>query len=285
MMFWPSFILWSIENTKDPLTVLSLLIVIWSALKIYYRFRLKYVFLLGAGLWVFSLYRWYLFVPLSMWLGIALLVKIIRGLAKTPGKIVLFIALITLLSLSFNSRNPLFLKVGGKVKSVINEAISVNIGNYLTGGSVYKTYPEGLYTKQAFRKGGFLDKIDAGSLLYAMVKGLIYFLLLPFPWAMHSKLQVISFPEILLWYALLPFCILGLLMGLRYKLRETFLIGLITAIFTLIYALTEANVGTAFRHRSFVLPFYLIFAAIAIERTFMKSQLVIRGKRLEAHAI
>jgi hypothetical protein len=98
-----------------------------------------------------------------------------------------------------------------------------------------------------------------GALRYLPV-GLAFFLFAPFPWAIESVLQLATLPEVLLWYALVPFTVLGL-RDLRHRQYSAglLLVGVL-AIVVSSYALVEGNFGTAYRHRSQVLPLFFVFA-------------------------
>ncbi len=102
-----------------------------------------------------------------------------------------------------------------------------------------------------------------GALLYAPV-GLAYFLLAPFPWEVTSALQITALPEVLIWWAFFPFVVWGVLRALR-RYAGTFTVPLLVlGLITFSYALVESNVGTAFRHRSQLLPVAFVFGAMAL---------------------
>jgi hypothetical protein len=95
--------------------------------------------------------------------------------------------------------------------------------------------------------------------------GLAYFFFSPFPWQITSLLKMISVPEMLLVYYLVPSTIRGLKHVFQHKLRESLQVLLVTALLTLTYALGEGNVGTLYRHRAQATGFYLIFASLGLE--------------------
>jgi hypothetical protein len=97
-------------------------------------------------------------------------------------------------------------------------------------------------------------------------KGLAFFLLAPFPWTVGNLRQTLTVPEMLFFYTLLPAVAQGVVALVRHRLASSMMVLLITGGLTLGYALGEANAGTAYRHRAQVLPFYLMFASVGIER-------------------
>ena len=52
---------------------------------------------------------------------------------------------------------------------------------------------------------------------------------------------------------------------MRHRLKETFAIGIFTIGLTLVYALYQSNVGTAYRHRAQLYIFFFIFISIGLE--------------------
>jgi len=59
--------------------------------------------------------------------------------------------------------------------------------------------------------------------------------------------------------------------GLKYlvtrQLASSLMVVLLTTALTFGYALGEGNAGTAYRHRAQMLPFFLFFAAVGLERS------------------
>lgn len=105
-------------------------------------------------------------------------------------------------------------------------------------------------------------------------KGLVYFLLAPFPWMLGSIRQVLAVPETLFFYSLFLPMYRGIRHLIRHHLGSSLMALLITAGLTLGYALGEGNAGTAYRHRAQLLSFFLIFASIGIEEKKRRATLV-----------
>ena len=101
--------------------------------------------------------------------------------------------------------------------------------------------------------------------IFFLPKGLLYFLMAPFPWMLGSIRQVLAVPETLFFYSLFLPMYRGIRHLIRHHLGSSLMALLITAGLTLGYALGEGNAGTAYRHRAQMLSFFLIFAAIGIE--------------------
>jgi hypothetical protein len=86
----------------------------------------------------------------------------------------------------------------------------------------------------------------------------------PFPWQMTNAGQIITLPEMLIWWGTFPLLVSGLIYTIRHKLRNAIPIILFNLMLTLIYSLFQNNVGTVYRHRSQLLIFYLIFTSVGI---------------------
>lgn len=99
-----------------------------------------------------------------------------------------------------------------------------------------------------------------GRTLVYFPKGIAYALLAPFPWKPARPLDLLTVPEILLWYLMLP----SLLWSL-WRMSGKRLLVLPMALFVggalTVFALAEGNVGTLYRHRAMVIPFAAILAS------------------------
>jgi hypothetical protein len=112
---------------------------------------------------------------------------------------------------------------------------------------------------------GFGQDVDVSTpegALGAIPLGLSYLILAPFPWQLTSLRQVITLPEMVVWWASLPLLVLGLWFAIRHRLREVAPILIFTTLLTLTYSILMGNVGTAYRQRAQLLIFYFIFVSI-----------------------
>jgi len=112
---------------------------------------------------------------------------------------------------------------------------------------------------------GFGQDIDVSSpegALSALPLGLSYLLLAPFPWQLASLRQIITLPEMLVWWSSIPLLIVGLIFTIKYRLREVAPILVFTTLLTLTYSILQGNVGTAYRQRAQLLIFYFVFVSI-----------------------
>ena len=94
--------------------------------------------------------------------------------------------------------------------------------------------------------------------------GLAYLLFAPFPWAVRGIRQALTVPETLVWYALMPALVRGLLYTIRTRFRPALPILVFAASLTCAYAVFQGNVGTAYRQRTQVTMFYFILMAAGV---------------------
>jgi len=234
--------LWSSINLKDALTTLSIVMVLWHTLMLQRHMSLGRFAALLVFMTLLGTLRSYLFVLT----GISLVGSLMLG---RMGLRLRGLALALLLMLGFVG---LYQQYGFGKDVVENQGLSTvnDMREELAeGGSAYGTEAS-------------LDT-PISALVY-LPRGLSYFLLAPAPWQIFNLRQALTFPEMLLWYCLLP----AIWRGVRYALRENFrpTVTLLTfaSVLTVAYAMVETNLGTAYRHRAQVLVVYLIFAALGL---------------------
>ncbi|PYV04733.1 MAG: hypothetical protein DMG10_07190 [Acidobacteria bacterium] len=104
-------------------------------------------------------------------------------------------------------------------------------------------------------------------------RGVMYLLFAPFPWEGGGLRKMLAVPEMLVWYALFPFCVMGMLYTARMLFRRALIIFLFTVQLTLFYAIFQGNVGTAHRQRTQVFVFYFIFTSAGLVYSRRKARL------------
>jgi hypothetical protein len=110
---------------------------------------------------------------------------------------------------------------------------------------------------------GFAARADVSTfegILAVLPVGVLYLLFAPFPWTVSGIRQALALPDILMWYALVPFLLLGIASAGR-RLRQTMPIFVFTTALTLAYGAFLGNVGTAYRQRTQIMMFYFLFVA------------------------
>jgi hypothetical protein len=242
-VFFPSLILWSVLNIREAPTILVLVGAVYFCARLQHRPNLGALAGALVTLGLLTLFREYL----TLLVGGAAVAGIMMGRSRSPARA--FVAgTILLITLAY----------GAQV---------VGLGRTLAGeptlDQVQQVREGFLYGANSAYGQGANVSTAAGALGFLPV-GLAFFMLAPFPWEIGSTLQAMTLPETLLWYAILPLGIWGAILGLRHDPRAYTvpLTALVLVIFA--YALVEANVGTAYRHRAQVLPVIFLFCALGI---------------------
>jgi hypothetical protein len=110
--------------------------------------------------------------------------------------------------------------------------------------------------------GEDLDVSTTEGALAALPIGFTYLMLAPFPWEMNNFRQLITLPEVILWWLSIPFLISGLVFTIRNRLRGSIAILLFSLMLTLAYSIFLGNVGTAYRQRTQIQVILFIFIAV-----------------------
>src|SRR5205814_6139868 len=128
------------------------------------------------------------------------------------------------------------------------------------------------------------DVSTTSGALAALPVGLTYLILAPFPWQLASLRQMITLPEMVVWWSSLPLLVLGAWFTIKHRLREIAPIIIFTSLLTLTYSIVQGNVGTAYRQRAQLLVFYFIFVAVGFVLIREKRDNERRKKQAEREA-
>lgn len=252
--FWPSTFLWSIQNLKEPITIFITCILAWGFVRIIKKFNFYLLLLIIASSIALKEFRIVLFgVFYLLVLPLSFLIMIWKK-NKT-----LVISLITLLILC------IYFLQGHQV--ILSHTINfpVNPGKFL----------EWAYQARAYRvvaaNTAFLVNFDFSNVFGFIIftpAALLFSWFAPFPWQLGSMLQAMAIPEMLIYYLLIPFMLSGMKYVIKNKINESVIIVVYILVMYFILAFLEGNIGTLFRHRSFILPFIFILAGIGIADSF-----------------
>lgn len=260
--FFPSIILWSSQGLKDAPVVLSLALAMLATLKLGERWSVKYLIVLIVALFsVFSL-RFYIFYMLVA----AIAGSFIVGMRELDGKsIVRQFAVIVCIGLAMT------------YLGVLRQA-SQQVETFGSLEAVQRSRED--LARSA--RSGFAADVDVSTTSGAISVipiGLVYLLFAPFPWQVGGPRQIITLPEMVVWWLAFPLVLLGGWFTIRYRLRQTLPILIFTTMLTLAYSVFQGNVGTAYRQRAQLLVFYFIFAAVGF--IFLKEKAEERDRAAE----
>lgn len=241
-MFFPSLVLWSTQNLRDPIVLLVTLALFLSVVRLRTRPSGRAFFGVVFSLGVLLLFRDYIAAMALFGLVGASFISKARGL---PVNLLVGVVLLGLAILVYQQFG-----LGARwVESASFEAISQQRSSLAIGGS-------------AFRPGVDISTPLRGLQFFPL--GLAFFLFSPFPWQIGSTLTLMTLPEQLVWYALMPMVVSGGLYLVRERYHAFGPLLIFLSLTTSIYALVEGNAGTAYRHRAQVLVFFLILASVGV---------------------
>ena len=83
------------------------------------------------------------------------------------------------------------------------------------------------------------DVSTTSGALAALPIGLTYLILAPFPWQLASLRQMITLPEMVVWWSSLPLLALGAWFTIKHRLREIAPILIFTTLLTLTYSIMQ----------------------------------------------
>jgi 4-amino-4-deoxy-L-arabinose transferase-like glycosyltransferase len=257
MAYFPQMIFWSCAMYKDPSILLCIALAMFAVLRLRDRFSMGYVLLfVVAGLYLMSL-RFYVFYMVAFAALGSFLFSQRRGL---------FGSLLTqsVLAVCF---------VGAMTFGVRRETIDQQ-ASYFTLERL-QTTRMGQVALGRSAYGAEIDVSTQEGVLTAIPVGLVYLLFAPFPWSVSGLRQVLTLPETLVWYGLMPALLRGLLFTIRTRLRDALPILTFAITLTLAYAVFQSNVGTAYRQRTQITMFFFVFIGVGIELKRQRSRQVV----------
>ncbi len=245
---FPSLVLWSAQLLKDALVIFCTLLSLYAVLVLHQRFSLPWLALFFLALLPLHSLRNYVFYIVAF---SALLSFVGHKRGPVVGlfvhAVLAFVFLLALNSLGLLERELQTLSI----ESVLEQ---IHMSR----------------TKLArFAQSGYEPEVDVSTLggaLRFLPIGLVYLLLAPFPWSIANVRQAITLPEMVLWWGMLPWLLRGIALAVRQRLANTFAILLFVGSLTLVYALFQGNVGTAYRQRAQILVLLFIFVVAGWQR-------------------
>jgi hypothetical protein len=261
MAFFPQMIFWSCAMYKDPSILLSIALCMFAVLRLRAHFSPGYVLLFtGASLYLLTL-RFYVFYMVAFAALGTFLFSQRRGLLGSLAAQLMLVG-VFLGAMVFGVRRETITEQTAYFD--LEKLQTARMGQIQQGRSAY---------------GGEIDVSSRAGAVAALPVGLVYLLFAPFPWSISGLRQLLTLPETLVWYGLMPALLRGLLFSLRTRFRDVLPILVFASTLTLAYAIFQSNVGTAYRQRTQISMFFFVFMGVGLE--LKREQKLKRGQRVE----
>lgn len=239
--FWPSFILWSSQNLKDPLTNFGIIGFLYFLIKLRHNLRFNTLLFLSFCLLIVYYIRTLMIIPL----GIASAVYFLFCFRLPKALKISFIVFMALLTLYL-------------LKDVIVPYLRSGILEEIDSVRTVRSYGNLAYFSE-FRFTSWW------SILMYMPLGFFAVWFLPFPWQGFSSSQIFAGPEILVWYILFPFFVKGACIAIKNKSKDSYLLLAAIAVFSIFLIIYEGNLGTLYRHKAVIIMLTFIFAGHSLQ--------------------
>jgi 4-amino-4-deoxy-L-arabinose transferase-like glycosyltransferase len=243
--FFPSLIIWSCQALKDGPIIFLLALSMLAVLKLGDKFSVKYLVALALALVSLLTLRFYVFYIVALAGGAAFILGRHRLTAESFVRQLIVIIIISLALGYFG----------------VSRYATQQLETYGSGEQLQRMRLDAAQSAES----GFGKDIDVSTTsgaLSAVPLGLTYLLLAPFPWQFGSLRQMLTLPEMIVWWFAIPLMALGAWFTIKHRIREIAPIVIFTSLLTLTYSIVQGNVGTAYRQRAQLLVFYLIFVAV-----------------------
>lgn len=240
---FPTFIVWSAQLLKDGPILFLIVLTISMVMVLQKRFSLPATICLIFSLSAILCIRFYIFymIAASVFLGV------IIGTNFTFNSLVKRVIAITILSL-------------GLIYIGVSQTAVTNLETF----DMERLQSGRQYSARNFNSG-FGQDFDVSTLegaVSAFPIGLAYLIFAPFPWEVNNFRQLVTLPEMLIWWCLLPLLVKGIWFTLKTRLRRSIPVIVFILTLTVSYALLQSNVGTAYRHRTQIQVFLYMFIAV-----------------------
>jgi 4-amino-4-deoxy-L-arabinose transferase-like glycosyltransferase len=246
MAFFPQMVFWSTGMYKDPAIQLCIALSMYSVLRLRERLSLAMIAVFVIAELMLVTLRFYI----AYFVGFATLATFLFARRRGGGQLLV---------------TYVFLAAGlfGAVNVAVRRETLERQASYMTLDRLQMTREDqAMWGQSGF--GRDYDVSTPAGALSALPTGLVYLLFAPFPWAVSGVRQALVLPETLVWYALMPAFVRGLLHAVKTRLRSVLPILVFAASLTAAYALMQGNVGTAYRQRTQITMFFFVFMGLGL---------------------
>jgi 4-amino-4-deoxy-L-arabinose transferase-like glycosyltransferase len=246
MAFFPQMIFWSGGIYKDPAIMLCIAVSMYAVLKLNREFTVRYVLLFVAASLALMTLRFYVFYFVAFATMGTFVLSQRRGVVGSVASYVVLIAVF----------------VGAFTFAAKQETVEQQRSYFTLERLQLTRSDQAMWGQSAYEPKA--DVSTTQGALSVLPVGLLYLLFAPFPWAVRGVRQLLTVPETLVWYALWPALIRGLVYTVRHRFRPALPILVFAASLTCAYAVFQGNIGTAYRQRTQVTMFYFILMAAGL---------------------
>lgn len=242
---FPSLIIWSCQGLKDGPIVFLLVLSMVAILKLGDRFSFKYLVALALAVCSLLTLRFYVFYIVVVAAAAAFVLGKRQLTAQSFVRQLIVISVVSLALVYFG----------------VSRYATQQFDIYGSGDQLQRMRLDAAKSAQS----GFGSDIDVSTTsgaISAIPIGFTYLILAPFPWQLGSPRQMMTLPEMMVWWCAIPLLVLGGWFTIKHRIREIAPILIFTTLLTLTYSIVQGNVGTAYRQRAQLLVFYFIFVAV-----------------------
>ena len=241
---FPSFVIWSGQLLKDGLIIFLLVLIMTMVLQLQERVNYVAIGLLVVALFGIMSLRFYILYMVL----VAIVGSFIVGVNTTNKSILRRTFVLVLLGFS-----AIYFGVGRNAS--VELKVFGNLDRIQSSRSDLAKAANSGY-------GEDVDVSTTEGAISALPLGFSYLMFAPFPWQASNLRQAITIPEVLLWWAMMPLFISGLIYAFKYKLRSAFPILIFSLMLTIAYSIFLGNVGTAYRQRTQIQVFLFILIGV-----------------------
>lgn len=259
---FPSFVIWSGQLLKDGLIIFLLV----TAMTMVMELQKKVSYATMAAL-VFSLFgilslRFYIFYMVLVAVGGSFVIGMSTSNRSVMRRTLVLVAL------------GIALTYLGVMRNATVE--------YEVFGNLSRVQSSRMDLARA-AESGFNEESDVSTTegaISAIPIGFAYLMFAPFPWQAANLRQAITIPEVLVWWAMMPLLVMGLVYTIKNRLRNAFPVLLFSLLLTLAYSIFQGNVGTAYRQRTQIQVFLFILIGVGwtVYRERKENERIIRAE-------
>ena len=241
---FPAFVVWTGQLLKDGIVIFFLVLSMTMVLVLQKKLNYVAIVALVVGLIGVVSFRFYIFYMLV----IAVAGSFVIGRRSSVEGFVRGLALLVFVGLALTYLGVL-------------STASASLERFGTL-EILQRSREDLSRSADSGFGAEVDVSTTEGAISTIPLGFTYLMFAPFPWQAASIRQSVTIPETIVWWAMFPLIIMGLIYSIRNKLRASIPVVIFTLLLTLGYSIFQGNIGTAYRQRSQIQVFLFIFVGV-----------------------